>query len=66
MMVMHIYHPAYGLADDTRYQALVDAEMHGIYAAAKMNKLAMSTVYRWRKEMLMKPAKETAKETANG
>lgn len=59
--IQFVYHPAYGLPDDTRCQALVDAEMHGIYAAAKMNNIAMSTVYRWRKEMLMKPAKETAK-----
>ncbi|CAB4190334.1 hypothetical protein UFOVP1202_46 [uncultured Caudovirales phage] len=61
MMIMSVYNPAYGLPDDMRYQALVDAEEHGIYAAAKMHGLAMSTVYRWRKQMIMKPAKETAK-----
>lgn len=59
MMIKFVYHPAYGLPDDMRCRALADSENHGIYAAAKMNKLAMSTIYRWRKEMLMKPAKET-------
>ena len=53
-----VYHPAYGLPDDTRCQVLADSENHGIYAAAKMNGLAMSTVYRWRREMFVKPAKE--------
>jgi hypothetical protein len=54
-----VYHPDYGLPDDTRCQVLADSENHGIYAAAKMNNLAMSTVYRWRREMLLRPAKET-------
>jgi len=53
-----VYHPAYGLPDDTRCQVLADSENYGIYAAAKMNRLAMSTVYRWRKQMIMKPAKD--------
>ena len=55
-----VYHPAYGLPDDTRCRVLADSENYGIYAAAKMNGLAMSTVYRWRREMFVKPAKETA------
>jgi len=60
MIIKLVYNPAYGLPDDTRCRALADSENHGIYAAAKMNNLAMSTVYRWRKEMLMKPLKETS------
>ena len=57
--VQFVYHPAYGLSDDTRCRALADSENHGVYAAAKMHGLAFQTIYRWRKEMLMKPAKET-------
>ena len=53
-----VYNPAYGLTDDIRCQVLADSENHGVYAAAKMNGLAMSTVYRWRKQMLVRPAKD--------
>lgn len=60
MMILSVYNPAYGLADDTRYQALVDAEEHGPRAAALMHKVSTPSIYRWRKEMTMKPAKETA------
>ena len=58
--VQFVYHPAYGLPDDTRCRVLADSENHGVKAAAKKHKLAFQTIYRWRKEMLMKPAKETA------
>ena len=49
--VQFVYHPAYGLPDDTRCQVLADSENY---------KLAFQTIYRWRKEMFVKPAKETA------
>ena len=61
-MILSIYHPAYGLSEDTRYQALVDAEEHGAKAAAKLHNVSAVSIYRWRKEMTLK----TAKETANG
>ena len=59
MMIMSVYNPAYGLADDTRYQVLIDAEEHGPRAAALMHNVSTPSIYRWRKEMTMKPAKET-------
>ena len=59
LTITSVFDPAYGLDEGTRYKALVDSENHGVYAAAKMNGLAMSTIYRWRKQMIMKPAKET-------
>ena len=60
LTITSVFDAAYGLDEGTRYKALVDSENHGVYAAAKMNGLAMSTIYRWRKQMIMKPAKETA------
>lgn len=59
LTITSVFDPAYGLDEGTRYQALVDAENHGVKAAAKKHKLALQTIYRWRKEMIMKPAKET-------
>lgn len=58
--IQFVYHPAYGLPDDTRCRVLADSENHGVKAAAKKHKLALQTIYRWRKQMLMKPAKETS------
>jgi hypothetical protein len=63
--VQFVYHPAYGLPDDIRCRVLADSENHGIYAAATMNNLARSTVYRWRKEMFLKTPKETEKMTTS-
>lgn len=46
------YHPAYGLADDTRKKILADAAETSVQEAAKKHNVAQSTVYRWRADML--------------
>jgi transposase-like protein len=46
-----VYHPDYGLPDEVRIRALRDAEDMHISLAAQKNRVAMSTLYRWRKDM---------------
>jgi hypothetical protein len=59
LTITSVFDPAYGLDEGTRYQALVDAENHGVKVAATMHNVSTPSIYRWRKEMIMKPAKET-------
>lgn len=46
------YHPAYGLADETRKKVLADAAETSVQEAAKKHNIAQSTVYRWRAHVL--------------
>jgi transposase-like protein len=46
-----VYHPDYGLPDEVRIRALRDAEEMHINLAAQKNRVAMSTLYKWRKDM---------------
>ena len=41
------YHPAYGLTDDYRLEALRHAEIHGVAAAATRYRVSQSTIYKW-------------------
>jgi transposase-like protein len=50
------FHPAYGLADETRVSILRDAEVCGVKAAAEKHRVHPSVVYQWRKRYSAAPA----------
>lgn len=43
------YHPDYGLTDELRREALRTADLVSVRVAASIYRVALSTVYRWRK-----------------
>lgn len=44
-------HPAYGLADETRWTILRDAEIFGVRGAAENHGVSRSIIYIWRKRL---------------
>lgn len=52
----NVYHPDYGLSDEVRIRALRDAKEMHISLAAQKNRVAISTIYKWRKDMEKKDA----------
>lgn len=50
------FHPAYGLADETRKKILEDAESLGVADAAELHGVARQSVYMWRKRIATSPA----------
>lgn len=46
------YHPDYGLGDRIRGDVLADAMTMGIKAAAAKHRVSVSSVYRWRRDVL--------------
>lgn len=47
----NVYHPDYGLPNEIRICALRDAKEMHISLAAQKNRVAVSTIYKWRKDM---------------
>jgi hypothetical protein len=45
------FHPAYGLPDSLRFAVVQDAERDGVAAAAARHRVAVSSVYRWKKAL---------------
>jgi transposase-like protein len=43
------YHPDYGLTDELRIRAIVDAERLGTSEAARLHRLHPTTICRWRR-----------------
>lgn len=44
-------HPAYGLADVTRWTILRDAEIFGVKGAAEVHGVSDTAIYNWRKRL---------------
>lgn len=45
------YHPAYGLPDEVRADAVYYAEKHSVKDAALVYRVSACCIYRWRKDM---------------
>ena len=43
------FHPAYGLADETRLAVLKDADTFGVREAARMHRVSKTAIYNWRR-----------------
>ena len=50
-MTQSPWNEGYGLTDETRMKILKDAEIHGVKAAAEMNRVSNTIVYQWRKRL---------------
>lgn len=46
---MRPYHDDYGLPEETRIKAIVDSEIIGISKAAALNRVATTSIYRWKR-----------------
>jgi hypothetical protein len=65
-LIVHCLHPDYGLAEDTRHQALVDAQAMGVRSAARLHNVSLGSIYYWRKRMTLENPSTLIKEAANG
>ena len=43
------YHPDYGLTDEIRLKAVRDARLTEVKVSAKINRVSVSSIYKWRK-----------------
>ena len=43
------YHPDYGLTDEIRIKAVRDAQITEVKVSAKINRVSVSSIYKWRK-----------------
>jgi hypothetical protein len=46
------YHPDYGIGDTARGDVLADAMTMGVAKAASKHRVSVSSVYRWRRDIL--------------
>jgi hypothetical protein len=52
---MKPFHPDYGLTDDYRIRTVAHAQISGVTAAAKMNRVGQTTVRSWCERMDVQP-----------
>jgi hypothetical protein len=43
------YHPDYGLTDEIRIKAVRDAQLTEVKVSAKINRVSVASIYKWRK-----------------